>query len=140
MKLTLIRDIVTPFRTLGVLSDETGVICYTLEDAVRPTKIAGKTAIPYGTYKVRVTESPRFGRFLPLLLDVPEFEGVRIHCGNDEDDTEGCILVGLGRNRESLFHSRDALRVLMFKLQDEEDITLEIRKPRKDDSQTLVQV
>ena len=68
-------------------------ICHTLEDVQRDVKIKAETAIPWGMYKVVITMSNRFKRRLPLLLDVPNFEGVRIHGGNSEKNTEGCILV-----------------------------------------------
>ena len=64
--------------------------CFTLEPVTRPPdaeKIFGKTAIPYGTYRVVVTFSEHFNRDLPLLVDVPNFEGVRIHPGNYASNT-----------------------------------------------------
>jgi hypothetical protein len=70
----------------------------TLEDKVRDVnepKIYGKTAIPFGTYKVTITFSPKFNRLLPLINNVPGFEGIRIHPGNTAEDTEGCVLVGV---------------------------------------------
>ena len=71
-------------------------ICYTIEDQVRPagSKIYGKTAIPAGKYKITVTMSPRFKKELPLIHDVPGFDGIRIHGGNGHEDTLGCVLVG----------------------------------------------
>lgn len=94
MELLLIRRGFTPTSTEGELFIDGAHECYTLEDAVRPKKVAGHTAIPAGRYRVVVTVSARFGRPLPLLVNVPEFSGVRIHRGNSSKDTEGCILVG----------------------------------------------
>lgn len=92
--LTLKRTYPLDNYTIGELYIEGEYYCDTLEDTVREEKIAGKTAIPYGKYEVIVNRSPRFKRDLPLLLDVPNFEGIRIHRGNTDKDTSGCILVG----------------------------------------------
>lgn len=76
-------------------------------------KIRGKTAIPEGRYPIAVTWSPRFGKWLPLLVGVPAFEGVRIHSGNSAKDTEGCILVGENRKKGMVLNSRAAMNKLM---------------------------
>ena len=84
--------------TIGKLYIDGAYFCDTLEDTVRTgEKIAGKTAIPAGTYKVKMTWSPRFKRYLPEILNVPNFSGVRIHAGNSALDTEGCVLLGLNK-------------------------------------------
>lgn len=64
------------------------------ESRKKAYKLKGLTAIPEGTYPVVITKSPKFRRWLPLLLGVPQFSGVRIHAGNTAKDTAGCILVG----------------------------------------------
>ena len=82
--------------TIGRLSIDGEFQCYTLEDKVRPAgvKIDGKTAIPTGNYKVIRDMSNRFGRVMPHILNVMGFDGIRIHAGNTDVDTEGCILLG----------------------------------------------
>lgn len=76
----------------------------------------GKTAIPAGFYLVQITYSPRFKVPLPLVEDVPGFTGIRIHAGNTDEDTEGCILVGRTSHADAIGESRLALEALMAKL------------------------
>lgn len=91
--------------------------CYTLEDVERDAKVKHETAIPRGTYKVTITYSPHFGRDLPLVNDVPGYDGIRIHPGNTDKDTSGCILVGRVRGGEDLIkESRMAFDALFLKL------------------------
>lgn len=107
--------------TIGSMSVNGTWQCFTLEDEVREQpaqpvatwKQAGRTAIPVGRYRVVVTPSLRFRCDLPLLLDVPGFEGIRIHPGNTAHDTEGCILVGYGQTPASITQSRAAFMDLM---------------------------
>ena len=79
-------------------------------------KVFGQTAIPMGTYPVVLTYSPRFKRTLPLLKNVPHFEGIRIHPGNSATDTAGCILVGRRLHSGRLTDSRQTMRQLMTTL------------------------
>ena len=77
--------------------------CDTLEPTWRDYqngayKVKGRSAIPEGRYAVVISWSPKMQQWLPILLGVPKFEGIRIHAGNTSEDTEGCILVG--KNRE----------------------------------------
>lgn len=102
--------------TLGELAIDGQFECYTLEDRVRPVKIKGRTAIPEGRYEVIINFSQRFQRQLPLLLGVPNFEGVRIHPGNTAADTEGCILVGDTKSENFIGQSRAAFERLFGKL------------------------
>lgn len=104
--------------TIGRLSIDGKYFCDTLEDTVRApgVKVRGKTAVPAGRYRVVLTESPRFKRILPLLVDVPNFEGVRIHPGNTAKDTEGCLLVGFNQVKGKVVASRATFQKLFEKL------------------------
>ena len=95
MLLTLDRQPSWQSTTLGNLFVDGQYECATLEDQVRhAAKVPGETAIPAGRYRVRITWSPRFQRPMPLIEDIPGYDGVRIHPGNTAADTEGCLLVG----------------------------------------------
>lgn len=110
MTLTLHREPSQPWGTPGKLSIDGEPECVTLEDIVRPgKKILHETAIPAGRFRVVINHSPRFGKILPMLLEVPDFVGVRLHAGNTSQDTSGCILVGLGRSAQGVTRSREAM-------------------------------
>lgn len=126
MKLELIREEFTDKSTIGSLLVDGKFFCYTLEDRVRNEKIFGQTAIPYGTYPVLITYSPRFKTNMPLLINVPGYSGVRIHSGNKAEDTEGCILVGLKKAPDYIMESRKAYSLLFNLLKSQKDITFTI--------------
>jgi len=126
MKLLLKRLHRTDNSTIGELYVDGKFECYTLEDKEREVKIKSETAISKGVYKVIINKSNRFKRLLPLLLNVPDFEGVRIHSGNTNHDTEGCILVGVTRSKDFIGKSRVAFQKLFTKMQSAKEITLTI--------------
>ena len=134
MKLTVIRDTTNSECTLGKLYIDNQYFCETLEDPDRGLekggkKIKGQTAIPVGTYKVQINMSPRFNKLMPQIMNVPQFEGIRIHPGNTAKDTEGCLLVGYVRSGNKILTSRDAYETLFNKLskatRNKEEITVE---------------
>ena len=128
MKMTLVRKVFAKDRTLGELYLEgIGYFCDTLEphciDWSKEKKVAGKTAIPEGRYKVKVGWSQRRGRNVPWLKNVPHFKDIQIHTGNIPGHTRGCILVGSAENNV-LVSSRVAFSCLMEKLKFENDIEI----------------
>ena len=102
--------------TIGKLYIDGQYICDTCEDKVRDLskekKVYGETAIPYGTYKVSWTYSPKFKKYMPLIEDVPQFNGVRIHSGNTAKDSLGCILVGENKQKGMVLNSRATVNKL----------------------------
>lgn len=117
MKLTLKRIALRTTYTIGKLYIDDAYFCDTLEDTVRDTnksgkfdngeqKIKGKTAIPYGTYEIKWTYSPRFKKYTPQLMNVPSFEGIRVHAGNTSADTEGCLILGENKQVGKVLNSR----------------------------------
>lgn len=105
MNLTLKRLNLTPNYTEGELYVNGVYFCKTLEDTNRDLnkngqfdnsekKVYGETCIPYGKYKIILSYSPKFKRELPEILEVPDFQGIRIHRGNKISDTLGCVLCG----------------------------------------------
>ena len=128
--------------TIGKMYIDGEYFCDTLEDTdrglkqeyslaeLKEMKEYGKTAIPTGRYQISYTYSARFKKHLPLLLQVPAFEGVRIHSGNTHKDTEGCILLGENKAVGKVLNSRktmdEFLRILKPAIEACEDIWIKI--------------
>lgn len=131
MKLKLERRALRETYTIGRISVDGVKFCDTLEDKVRPdgVKVWGETAIPDGVYKVIITESARFKRRLPLLVDVPMFEGIRIHPGNTAVDTHGCILVGVNSEKGKVTQSKATFNKLFALMEKADEIIIEISNP-----------
>ena len=105
---------------------ENKYFCDTLEPTWRDYehgayKVKGRSAIPEGRYAVVISYSPKFRQWLPILLGVPKFEGIRIHAGNTAKDTEGCILVGKNREVGKVLDSRKWLYELKQKIVEAKD-------------------
>lgn len=117
MKLKLERLYLKDTYTIGKLYIDDKYFCDTVEDKVRDlnkdgdlndlgeTKVYGETAIPYGTYEVEVTYSPKFKRELPLIKNVPHFEGIRIHKGNYATNSSGCVITGENKIKGGVINS-----------------------------------
>jgi hypothetical protein len=100
--------------------------CYTLEREVFPH--SRKPAIPLGSYKLIIDDSTRFQRPMPHILDVPGYEGIRIHYGNTDKDTEGCILVGTTwAGVDFIGNSRIAFNALFEKMKAADGMTINIK-------------
>ena len=108
MELKLVRKYFTANSTVSELWVNNSLFCHILEDVDRALdsekmskerigwlKQFGKTAIPYGRYEVIISYSNRFKKYLPLLVNVPGYDGIRIHVGNYHTDTDGCLLPGI---------------------------------------------
>lgn len=125
MELKLNRIFLGSSATIGELLVNDKHLCDTLEDRVRPEgeKVYGKTAIPEGTYEVKLTHSPRFKKILPEILNVPNFSGIRIHSLNKAEESEGCIGVGEwnGKDTNWISNSRKAFNKLFAILQEASD-------------------
>ena len=140
MKLLLKRIFRGDKYTIGHLYIDGNYYCDVLEDVdrelsndmseeeIKKIKVYGKTAIPTGRYKIEVTYSPKFKRYLPILLNVRGFSGIRIHSGNTAEDTLGCLLVGYNKEKGKVLNSRvtsDKLTALLRNCEEEIYITIE---------------
>ena len=107
-QLTLIRDVKGDKAILGKLYLNGAIVCYTLENAAK--------AIPTGLYLVQNSMSPKFKRELPLIWNsgVSSSRGIRMHRGNTAKDSQGCILVGMGRDVKKSFITESSLSETMI--------------------------
>lgn len=139
MNLRIKRVYRTKENTLGLLFVDGVFECFTLEDLPHEPKIWGKTRIPEGTYRIdlrkigRLHEKyskrfPDFHKGMLWLRNVPNFEYIYIHIGNDAEDTDGCILVGYrpNSNLKRLVSSTVAYTKLYAKCVHEEELTITI--------------
>jgi len=129
MELELARTVKTNNSTIGELKINGVFECFILEDRDRglkqsmtiseltELKVRTRTAIPSGRYEIVISFSQRFQKMLPLLLNVPAFEGIRIHPGNTDADTEGCLLPGKNKASDMVTNSRVAFKTLFEKIQ-----------------------
>ena len=132
MELVLTRIAKRGTYTIGRLSIGGAYFCDTLEPAALElkTSVAKESvlrsprkaaelkpfAIPEGRYAVVISYSPKMREWLPILLGVPMFTGIRIHAGNTAKDTQGCILVGRNLKKGMVLNSRIWLRRLKEKI------------------------
>ena len=143
MKLLLKRKFKGETYTIGDLYIDGKFFCNTIEDKVRELpetcpntprgiscsckgKVYAETAIPAGSYKISMVMSPKFGRVLPCLHNVPHFIGILIHSGTTEKDSAGCIIVGDNTVPGKVLNSRMTSDKLNLLLATEKDISIEI--------------
>jgi hypothetical protein len=118
-----ISELIVDHRILRVIEDKDRGLYQTMtEDEISAIKVYGKTCIPYGRYEIVITQSPRFTKlrkkpvFLPQLLDVKGFTGIRIHPANYASQLEGCLAPGLRSTVNSVLSSREAYNFLFEKI------------------------
>lgn len=106
--INVVRNIRKGNTIIGEMYFNGSLICYTLENASK--------AIPCGQYVVQNSKSPKFKRELPLVFNsiVSSSRGIRIHCGNKDSDSAGCILVGMGRNIDNMTISESKMAESMI--------------------------
>lgn len=138
---------------IGKLYIDGEYICDTIEDKdrglkkemplseIKEKKVYGKTAIPTGLYDLTLNVvSPRLGSKpyfqkvcngkVPRILNVPGFDGVLLHPGNTEEDSYGCLILGLNKAVGKVLESRatfEKVYKILKKGNDKgEEITIEI--------------
>jgi hypothetical protein len=128
MEILVNRRKKTKISTISDVLIDGVFFCFGLEDLdrglnqkmpiaeIRQKKVFGQTAIPAGRYEMIINFSNRFQQYMPLLLNVPGFEGVRIHAGNKAANTEGCLLLGQTEGVDFIGNSRLAYRSFLSRL------------------------
>ena len=131
MKIVIKREIKGNTYTAGKMYVDDWYFADTLEprtiDWNKEEKVAGKTAIPEGTYKLEMRFSTKFKTQMPFLQNVPHFTGIMIHVGNSVRNTSGCILIGTRTFPSVLTHSRDALNRLILLIEEHKDETILVK-------------
>ena len=96
-------------------------------------KVMHETGIPYGSYLLVMSYSNRFKKYLPELLDVPGFAGIRIHPGNSVEDTSGCPLPGVKQNNKVINSkvSYSKLEKLILAVIKKEKIFVTVKPPQQ---------
>ena len=127
MIIRIVREIFRTDRTISKLYIDGAYFCDVLEDVdrglyftqpieeIEKIKVYGATAIPRGVYELTVSYSDKFKQYLPLLLNVPGYKGIRIHSGNTPADTLGCLLPGK-YNGTDVVNSRSTFKSLFAKI------------------------
>lgn len=142
MKIKLHRKWRKEGYSIGILYINGTRICETLEDKdrgldmampleeIKRLKVKAETAIPTGVYQIAWTYSPKFKRMMPLVMNVPGYEGIRIHSGNKAKDTEGCILCGrntvVGTVTNSRYWTNKVTAMIENAVKNGEEVTIQI--------------
>lgn len=141
LDITLERIVNRPTYCIGRLYVDGVYFSDTLEDVDRglddtmseqeilSKKVYGQTAIPTGIYRVILNYSPKYKKVMPLLLNVKGYSGIRIHSGNTDKDTLGCILVGENKVVGKVINSRVKYEALYKRIcQAKGDVKITIRR------------
>ena len=144
MELKLIRKYRKTDYTIGILYINNKYFCEILEDTdrglkdsmsleeIKKIKIKDQTCIPYGKYQILMTYSPKYKKIMPLVNNVKGFEGIRIHSGNTNKDTSGCLLPGFNKIKGQVINSRETFNKLYSLIQtainNNKKVTIEITK------------
>lgn len=117
-------------KTTKIIEED--FLCNIIEDKFRGNdlakkKVLGETCIPEGNYQIRMTYSPKYKKSLPQLLNVPYFEGIRIHSGNSAQDSEGCLIPGMNKEVGKVLESKKHTDVIINKIKKYDIINIIIK-------------